>query len=125
MVVLLPNHEFGLIAVKQLLPKFHQIVHVFGEGGSDSPESRKRKMVFWMGRGGLKMSTIHSFKGWEIDNVILIWPPKSTFQDFSEYQRHALFYTAISRVIKNMVILNANREYDCFDTNRDKTKFGS
>jgi hypothetical protein len=124
-VVLLPSHESGLIAVKQLLPKFRQIVHVFGEGGSDSPESRRRKLAFWMGRGGLKMSTIHSFKGWEIDNVILIWPPKSTFQDFSEHQRHALFYTAISRVIKNMVVLNANREYDCFDINWDKIKFGS
>jgi hypothetical protein len=118
-VVLLPDHKSGLASVQRLSSRFHQIVHVFGEGGADSAESRRRKMAFWMGRGGLKMSTIHSFKGWEIDNVILLWPPDSSLGYLSEQQKAALFYTGVSRGMRNLVVLNANREYDRFNSDWD------
>jgi len=118
-VVLLPDHNTGLVAVQRLADRFHQIVHIFGHGGGSSPESRRRKMAFWMGRGGLKMSTIHSFKGWEIDNVILIWPPDNSLEYLSKQQRAALFYTGVSRGMRNLVVLNANRGYDRFSSDWD------
>jgi superfamily I DNA/RNA helicase len=97
--------------VQKLLPRFHQIVHVFGE---DQAESRRRKVAFWMGRGGLKICTIHSFKGWEIDNVILLWPPGTDMERVPISREHSLFYTALSRGLINLVVLNANRAYDRF-----------
>ena len=65
------------------------------------------------------MSTIHSFKGWEIDNVILIWPPDNLLEYLSEQQRAALFYTGLSRGMRNLVVLNANRGYDRFSSDWD------
>lgn len=112
-VVLLPTHESGVAAVKQLLPDYHQIVHVFGGDGASGPETRRRKVAFWMGRGGLKMCTIHSFKGWEIGNVILVWPSVEELEHIPDAQRNSIFYTAISRGLRNMVVLNANRAFDC------------
>lgn len=110
-VVLVPNHQIGAEAVRSLSPRFHQIVHVFGR---DKAESRRRKVAFWMGSGGLKMCTIHSFKGWEINNVILVWPPGTEMERVPKIQEHSLFYTALSRALANIVVLNANREYDRF-----------
>lgn len=108
-VVLVANHRFGLSAVERLLPRYHQIVHVFAHRDA---EKRRRKVAFWMGRGGLKICTIHSFKGWEIDNVIIIWPSDAELGGMSVEKRHALFYTALSRAMRNVVVLNANRGYD-------------
>ncbi len=116
-VVLLPDHDSGLAALRRLESRFHQIVHIFG---ADWQEIRRRKLAFWMGRGGLKMSTIHSFKGWEIDNVILLWPPDCSFSYLSEQQKAALFYTGVSRGLRNLVVLNANRGYDRFSNNWDE-----
>ena len=110
-VVLVPNHSIGLEAVGRLSPRFKQIVHVFGD---DWSESRRRKLAFWMGRGGLKMCTIHSFKGWELDNVILIWPPDEEMGSITPSKRASLFYTGVSRAMRNIVVLNANRGYDRF-----------
>ncbi|EGV27829.1 hypothetical protein ThidrDRAFT_4367 [Thiorhodococcus drewsii AZ1] len=121
-VVLMPDHKLGLQAVSQLQGKYHQIVHVFGEGGPDSPESRRRKMAFWMGRGGLKMSTIHSFKGWELDNVILVWPPPEYLKYLNARQQAALFYTGVSRAMRNMIVLNCNRDYDRFSEGWESLK---
>lgn len=111
-VVLLPTHESGVAAVEQMLPDYHQVVHVFGGDGANGPETRRRKVAFWMGRGGLKMCTIHSFKGWEIANVILVWPTAEELDHIAEAQRNSIFYTAISRGLRNMVVLNANRDFD-------------
>lgn len=115
-VVLLPTHESGMRAVEQLKGEYHQIVHVFG---ANEAESRLRKTAFWMGRGGLKMSTIHSFKGWELDNVIVLWPPKYELEHIPSSQQASLFYTAVSRGMRNLVVLNANRAYDQYFKNWD------
>jgi hypothetical protein len=118
-IVLVPTHDLGLKAVKRLSARFRQIVHIFSEGGPQSPESRRRKAAFWMGRGGLKMCTIHSFKGWELDNVILIWPPDNDLQHMSALQRASLFYTGVSRAMRNLIVLNANLSYAGFSRDWD------
>ena len=33
---------------------------------------RNKRFNFWMNAGGMKLSTIHSFKGWEINTLFLI-----------------------------------------------------
>jgi superfamily I DNA/RNA helicase len=118
-VILVATHDLGLRAVQRLKPKYRQIVHVFA---NNDEESRRRKHAFWMGRGGLKMCTIQSFKGWEIDNVILLWPEETDIGGEIEEHR-ALLYTAISRAMRNVIVINADRRFDGFAAHWDEVPF--
>jgi Superfamily I DNA and RNA helicases len=55
----------------------------------------KHKKSFWMGDSRTKVSTIHSFKGWELANIVLIINNRKTSTSFS-----SLIYTAIGRTQK-------------------------
>lgn len=67
-----------------------------------------KKAHFWMNTGTIKISTIHSFKGWESDTVFLILEKhKDGATAFDE-----LIYTGITRCRSNLVIINfGNEEY--------------
>ncbi len=67
-----------------------------------------KKFNFWMNTGNIKISSIHSFKGWESDTVFLILQNrKEGDPSFDE-----LLYTGITRTISNLVVINlGNREY--------------
>jgi len=52
------------------------------------------------------MSTIHSFKGWEARNVIVITPEKKSI-DFH-------LYAALTRVRENLIVFNQNKRYQKF-----------
>lgn len=64
-----------------------------------------------MGDSRLKISTIHSFKGWEVLNVILFIP-----QYFygSEELYNRIVYTAMTRTRQNLIVINANQLYKEF-----------
>jgi hypothetical protein len=105
--ILTIDHATGLQLVKQYQEHFQKITHVFGE---TDWERKQRKFTFRMGTGCIKMCTIHSFKGWEISNVIVLWTKSPNEAQHSI--RHELLYTAISRTLGNIVIINSNREDD-------------
>ena len=70
---------------------------------------RTAKLTFQMGSGKIKLSTIHSYKGWGIDNEILILSIEGN------YVTREMIYTAITRARKHLVIINlGNTEYDKF-----------
>ena len=74
---------------------------------------KNKRFNFWMNAGGMKLSSIHSFKGWEIDTLFLIIDSKSRFET-SE-----LLYTALTRCRNRLFILNINNEkYDKFFNER-------
>ena len=70
----------------------------------------------------IKMSTIHSFKGWEADNVILILQSEIAeneendgYEVVKRENNPALIYTALTRARCNLFIINlGNSEYDDF-----------
>lgn len=67
-----------------------------------------KKFNFWMNTGNIKISSIHSFKGWESDTVFLIlqkhFDGDPTFNE--------LLYTGITRTRSNLVVINlGNSEY--------------
>jgi superfamily I DNA/RNA helicase len=67
-----------------------------------------KKLHFWMNSGTVKISTIHSFKGWESEVIFLIIEPNYNEESFDE-----LLYTGITRARRNLVIINfGNQEYD-------------
>jgi len=68
---------------------------------------KNKKFNFWMNPGTSKISTIHSFKGWEIPTLFLLIDSKENNDE--------LIYTAITRCRFNLFIINIdNEKYDNF-----------
>ncbi len=116
-VILVPNKNYGLACVSHFEKKRNiKVNHVF----EDDIEKKfhKHKKAFWMGDGRLKISTIHSFKGWEALNVILL-----ISDDFSRdtYISDRLVYTAMTRTRQNLIIINASSRYYEFGDDYPKT----
>jgi len=68
---------------------------------------RSKKFNFWMNPGTVKLSTIHSFKGWEINTLFLIITDKN---DESSVSMDELIYTGITRCRNNLFIINLGVE---------------
>ena len=83
---------------------------------------RAAKTHFTTDCDAIKISTIHSFKGWESKNVILLLQPEikddEKFEGYYIKTREntpALIYTAITRARNNLFIINlGNKKYDSF-----------
>jgi hypothetical protein len=74
---------------------------------------RNKKFNFWMNSGTTKLSTIHSFKGWEIPTLFLLIENESDYEN--EFTTDELIYTAITRCRQNLIIINiGNNRYDGF-----------
>jgi hypothetical protein len=109
-VVLVPRHKIGLDLSKTITQEGYRVNHVFGDD-SGGGKSRKNKKAFMMNDGRLKLSTIHSFKGWELINVLLITPEdEESVPPGSNLDR--LIYTAITRARNNLFVFNPNPKYD-------------
>lgn len=73
-----------------------------------------------MKTGTVKLSTIHSFKGWEIDTLFLLIEK----EDEKEFANAELIYTGLTRARRNLVIFNlGNRKYDKFFKSEIDTKY--
>ena len=107
MVYLVPTHKEGRRLVEFFETKNVRVNHVF----EDEEKSHRNKKSFWMGDPRLKMCTIHSFKGWELLNIVLITPTDDQFQNGS---LNHMIYTAITRSRQNLVIINRNSRYISF-----------
>tara|TARA_R100000935_G_scaffold10692_1_gene21363 strand:+ start:19929 stop:22088 length:2160 start_codon:yes stop_codon:yes gene_type:complete len=69
-----------------------------------------KKLHFYLNSGTIKLSTIHSFKGWESDTVFLIIEKKFSKMENSFDE---ILYTGLTRSRKNLVIINfGNKNYD-------------
>lgn len=69
---------------------------------------RIKKFAFQMNPGVIKLSTIHSFKGWEIDTAVLWLDDAPELSD-------ELVYTALTRARHNLVVVNCrNTRYGDF-----------
>lgn len=109
MVILLPTHKLGQIAVDMFREYKVEINHVFEEDSETRYHPHKK--AFWMGDSRLKMSTIHSFKGWELLNIVIYIPERAPE---SNKKMDAIVYTAMTRTRENVIILNANKRYNDF-----------
>lgn len=69
-----------------------------------------KKNHFWMKTGTVKLSTIHSFKGWEINTLFLIIE-----DDNIESLNPEVIYAGLTRAKNNLIIFNLNNlEYKKF-----------
>ncbi len=73
---------------------------------------RNKKNHFWMKTGTTKLSSIHSFKGWESHTLFLIIEPEKGNDQFETIE---LIYTALTRSQLNLFVFNmGNVFYDDF-----------
>lgn len=106
MVILLPTHRHGKECVTFFVEHKIEVNHVFED--EEEAKFHPHKKAFWMGDSRLKMSTIHSFKGWELLNIVLYIPAKAPE---SNVKLDSIIYTAITRTRQNLIVLNGNRRY--------------
>ncbi|EJF08896.1 UvrD-helicase domain-containing protein [Pontibacter sp. BAB1700] len=62
---------------------------------------KNKKLHFWMNSGTMKFSTVHSYKGWEIQTLFLI-----THKDTLESTYKELVYTGFTRCMRNLIIID-------------------
>ncbi|MEQ9553344.1 MAG: NERD domain-containing protein [Coleofasciculus sp. G3-WIS-01] len=71
-----------------------------------------KKANFWINSGTVKLSTIHSFKGWEINTLVLII---EDYTEDSDDSMDELIYTGITRCRQNLIVVNlGNSKYHNF-----------
>ena len=61
---------------------------------------KNKKIHFWMNSGVTKFSTVHSYKGWEINTLFLI-----VQKDSFELTYKELLYTGFTRCMNNLVVI--------------------
>lgn len=100
--ILLPTHALGAQVVEYLRGRGENPNHVFdGVGGGD----RRNKRTFWMGSRGVKMCTVHSFKGWETRFVIALL----TDAGFAGQGAESLLYVVLTRALQGIFVVNSSR----------------
>lgn len=113
-----------LLRIHELESDENPIVNYMFKRDKDAIEHNKR-IHFTMETDGLKMSTIHSYKGWESPNVIIFLEPE--LQEREKYCVSArenvpeLIYTAITRAKENLYIINLGNEkyHQFFDDHKN------
>ena len=72
-----------------------------------------KKLHFWMNSGTIKISTVHSFKGWESEVVFLLIEP--LYEQLTDYNASfdEIIYTGLTRCKRDLIIINlGNKQYD-------------
>jgi superfamily I DNA/RNA helicase len=104
--VLVPDHHEGQVVLDFLRRMHLEVNHIF-----DNPsDSHSHKSTFEMGVGKLKICTAHSFKGWELSNIIILTPHEDQAAQGGTWSHH-LFYAAITRVKRNLIVFNRYEGY--------------
>lgn len=109
-VILTPSQKEGWPIIRELARHDLAVNHVLVEddGAVGRKRERYRKRTFAEGDRRLKLSTIHSFKGWELNHVILLTPEDDRFW---EAQSPYLFYVAMTRTRQTLTVLNRHPVY--------------
>lgn len=87
------------------LPKKDSFVIYINKRFKDVRDGKKNN--FWFHSGGVKVSTIQSFKGWEAGTLFLVVEPGFRSEASAV---HELIYTSITRAKNNLVILNLGNQ---------------
>jgi hypothetical protein len=89
------REAIGVKVVAKLREMKIKTIHTFGEGDTQDEkdmDSRRKKLAFYKGDARIKVTTIHSFKGWESKAIVLQVSAASSLKDL------ALIYAGITRL---------------------------
>lgn len=71
---------------------------------------RSKKFNFWANPGLIKLTTVHSFKGWEVHTLFLLIGMEDEQSEVGSFTSDELIYTAITRCRCNLCVINVNNE---------------
>ncbi|WP_452233057.1 NERD domain-containing protein [Lacinutrix sp. MEBiC02595] len=92
---------------KEAIDNFKEDFGPKKQGSNIKMIRNNKKIHFHMNRGTVKLSTIHSFKGWESETVFLILENFNLQMTFDE-----ILYTGITRSRANLILINyGNKDY--------------
>jgi len=114
-VILTPGQREGWLVATALEAAGLAVNHILSdnEGKIGRKSRRFHKRTFSPLDKRLKVSTIHSFKGWELPTALVITPPD---EKFWEEQSPYLFYVAMTRAQQNLIVFNRFPAYDTYGT---------
>lgn len=95
LVCIVDREDIGLEIVRILREKGVHVLHTFGQGDSvreEQNDSRRKKLAFYKGDARVKVTTIHSFKGWESRALVV------QISHADDTKSLALAYVAITRL---------------------------
>lgn len=95
LVCIVDREDIGRDIVRMLREMRIRTLHTFGDGETEKErdkDSRRKKLAFYKGDARVKVTTIHSFKGWESKSMVLQICNASTSKDL------ALAYAGITRL---------------------------
>lgn len=112
-VILTPNQNDGWAVATALEENNLAVNHILSadDGHIGRRQRRFRKRTFAPADERIKVSTIHSFKGWELHTVIVVTPPADRFW---EAQSPYLFYVAMTRARQNLIVFNRYPAYNAY-----------
>ena len=115
----LPYELYNKLLDKYIIKDPSTANAIYGFKRDKDNADHERKLKFTMAAEGMKFSTIHSFKGWEADTVILILEPVTNhvepYSTSTTCNTPELIYTAITRARQNLFIINlGNSTYHSF-----------
>jgi superfamily I DNA/RNA helicase len=101
---------------EEIKKKYYQIK-------DDIKDYRKyRKLHFYPNPGLVKLSTTHSFKGWDTHTLIFILDRENDEQE--EFTNEEMVYTALTRCKENLIVINlGNKKYDDFFRRQEVSRF--
>ncbi len=88
--ILVDSQKLGLAIVQLLAERNIQCIHTFTDEHSQS--NRQKKLAFFMGDGRVKITTMHSFKGWETRFLLIC------VEHAHNARSMALLYVGMTRV---------------------------
>lgn len=98
---------------------YQSLLEAYGADGEEFDRQikairRSKKYNFWDNAGNMKISTIHSFKGWEAVNGIILL--ENELEEGAEgMPMSELIYVALTRVRKNLLVIDyGDNEYSQF-----------
>lgn len=91
LTLLVDSESMGRKLVRALEKRGIHSIHTFGD---TSEEARSNKVYFFMGDARVKVTTLHSFKGWESSTIVL------SFGRASDPGAMACVYTAMTRLLR-------------------------
>lgn len=116
LVCLVDSSDVGLEVVGILRQHNISVLHTFGTGESEAEvnqDSRRKKIGFYKGDARVKVTTVHSFKGWESKAIVVQISKANTLDAL------ALAYTGITRLKWDSLgcylrVINSTKELEAF-----------
>ena len=90
-VVFLSGMKVGGRVASLLEGRRIRVLHTYGEGRTN----RRQKRAFFQGAAQVKATTLHSFKGWEARNLVVL------VDSIERPEERAVVYTAMSRLLRH------------------------